>query len=78
MRKGTYEREKKKLRRAKGAAERSTSDMEAEVVRLKRRIDEIEVKEMGRCLQHKRARQNRERKRRMKLEIRNRRGRGRE
>ena len=42
--------------------------MEAEVVRL-RRLDIFEEKEMGRCLQHKRARQNKERKR-MEAEIR--------
>ena len=46
--------------------------MEAEVVRLRRKIDEFEEKDMGRRLQRKRARQNRERKRRMELEIRQR------
>ena len=47
-------------------------DLEHQIVRLKRRLDEFEDKEVGRHLQRKRARQNRERKRRMESEIRER------
>ena len=46
-------------------------DLEAEIVHLRRRLDEFE-KEVGRRLQLKRAQQNRERKRRMEAEIRQR------
>ena len=67
------------LRRAEGHSENSKSggddtklDLEHQIVRLKRRLDEFENKEVGRRLQQKRARQNRERKRRMESEIRQR------
>ena len=50
----------------------SRLDLEYQIVRLKRLLDEFEDKEVGRRLQRKRARQNRERKRRMESEIRQR------
>lgn len=46
-------------------------DLETQIVRLKRRLDDFEDKE-DRLLQRKRARQNKKRKRRMELEIRQR------
>ena len=60
------------LRQAKGAGRSSDDkeDLEAQIVRLKRKLDEFEDKEVGRRLQRKRARQNKERKRRMESEIR--------
>lgn len=62
------------LKRAKmtsGYSDRKR-DLDAEIVRLKRRLDQFEEQAVGRRLQRRRARQNKERKRRMEAEIRER------
>ena len=56
------------LRAKKGSGDGGKRDLEAEIVHLRRRLDEFE-KEVGQWLQLKRAQQNRERKR-MEAEIR--------
>ena len=60
------------LKRAKaGSSYDGKRDLDAEIVHLKR-LDQFEGQAVGRRLQHRRARQNKERKRRMEAEIRER------